>query len=173
MINNKNEIVEINGKKVIVINNVKYRSKYNIPWGNIEDDLKRMVGKTFIIDETCERVGIEADFPDEFCHSKDKIKLKGAYERAKANLSTVISEVIRISTQKIVIPDYHNKHGRKAKNGWHRYLLRFAIPSLELNENYNFFKADVLVRHTVNDNLYLYDIVRIKKETSGPLRAKS
>ena len=30
-----------------------------------------------------EKVFIGADFPDEFCHSQDKIQLKGANEKAK------------------------------------------------------------------------------------------
>lgn len=34
---------------------------------------------------------------------------------------------------------------------------------------YNVFKARILVRHAKDGKLYLYDILRIKKETSKPL----
>ena len=92
--------------------------------------------------ETCEKIYIGNDFPDEFCHSKDKIRLKGANEKAKA------------------------------KKGWYRYDTRFGIPVYDESgeiKRYNIFKARMLVRCDEKKNLYLYDIVQIKKETSTPL----
>ena len=35
--------------------------------------------------------------------------------------------------------------------------------------NYNIYKAVLIVRHSANNKLYLYDIMNIKKETSNPL----
>ena len=64
------------------------------------------------------------------------------------------------------------KHNADAKFGWYRYDTRFAIPVYDDNmelERYNVFKARMLVRHAQDGKLYLYDILRTKKETSKPL----
>ena len=50
-----------------------------------------------------------------------------------------------------------------------QYVTRFALPVYDENgdiERYNVFRAIVLVRHAEDDKLYLYDIMKIKKETS-------
>ena len=64
------------------------------------------------------------------------------------------------------------KHKRDAKNGWYRYDSRFALPVYgdkgEL-ERYNIFHASMLVRHSNDGKLYLYDVIDIKKETSNSL----
>ena len=60
----------------------------------------------------------------------------------------------------------------EAKFGWYRYDTRFAIPVYDdAGElvRYNVFKARILVRHAKDGKLYLYDILRTKKETSKPL----
>ena len=90
--------------------------------------------------ETSDMVYIGADFPDEFAHSKDTKELRGA--------------------------------NMYAKFGWYRYDTRFAIPVYDdAGElvRYNVFKARILVRHTKDGKLYLYDVLRTKKETSKPL----
>ena len=99
---------------------------------------------TYEILETCEKIYIGNDFPDEFCHSKDKIRLKGA-----------------------------NNEKAKAKKGWYRYDTRFGIPKYDENgelEGYHIYSAKMLVRRDEDGKLYLYDFVRTKKETSSPLR---
>ena len=40
-------------------------------------------------------------------------------------------------------------------------------------ERYNIFEARLLIRRDGNGKNYLYDIVRIKKETSKPLEQKA
>lgn len=65
------------------------------------------------------------------------------------------------------------KRKRNAKFGWYRYDTRFGIPVYNNDgevERYNIFKARIVARHDNNGKLYLYDIIRIKKETSGPLQ---
>ena len=42
-------------------------------------ELKEYIGKCYEIIETSEKVYISKDFPDEFCHSTDKTKLRGAF----------------------------------------------------------------------------------------------
>lgn len=36
-------------------------------------------------------------------------------------------------------------------------------------ERYNVFRMELLIRHSHDGKLYLYDVVNIKKETSNPL----
>lgn len=36
-------------------------------------------------------------------------------------------------------------------------------------ERYNVFRMELLIRHSHDGRLYLYDVVNIKKETSNPL----
>ncbi len=91
---------------------------------------------------------------------------------AKANSSSVIKEMIEIATNKTFAENYERKHNTDAKFGWYRYDTRFAIPVYDdAGElaRYNVFKARILVRHAKDGKLYLYDILRTKKETSKPL----
>lgn len=60
----------------------------------------------------------------------------------------------------------------KAKHGWYRYDTRFGIPVYDENGEllrYNIFSMRMLVRCDVDGKLYLYDFIRIKKETRSPL----
>ena len=118
-----------------------------------------------------ENVHITAHFLDEFTHSKYTKAIKGANEKAKANVITAIGELIQIADNKAEFPDYDRRHGNKAKNGWYRYDTRFGIPvysELGEIERYNIFRARMLVRCDENNKLFLYDVVQIKKETSTP-----
>ena len=160
------------GKKVVFINDIRFKSRRSINWDEIEQILRKYIGKYYEIAETAEKVFIGSDFPDEFAHSKYTKTIKGANEKAKANAITAIGELIQIADNKAVAPDYEGRHRNKAKNGWYRYDTRFGIPVYsELGEidRYNIFRARMLVRCDEKNKLYLYDIVQIKKETSTPL----
>lgn len=136
-------IQDENNKSIVLINDIRFKSRRNIDWNEIEEYLKEYIGNIYEILETCEKIYIGNDFPDEFCHSKDKIRLKGANEKAKA------------------------------KKGWYRYDTRFGIPKYDENgelEGYHIYSAKMLVRRDEDGKLYLYDFVRTKKETSSPLR---
>ena len=148
-------IQDENNKSIVLINDIRY------------------IGNTYEILETCEKIYIGNDFPDEFCHSKDKIRLKGANEKAKANMISAIEELIYIAADRTETEDYQGKHGAKAKKGWYRYDTRFGIPKYDENgelEGYHIYSAKMLVRRDEDGKLYLYDFVRTKKETSSPLR---
>ena len=98
--------------------------------------------------------------------------IRGANEKAKANAITAIGELISIADNKIEYPDYEGRHGNKAKNGWYRYDTRFGIPIYDESgeiERYNIFRARLLIRCNDKKQLFLYDIIQIKKETSTPL----
>ena len=76
---------------------------------------------------------------------------------------------MRLITRKNI---WKEKHSKDAKYGWYRYDTRFAIPVYNDEGNlcrYNIFGARILIRHDEDGKMYLYDILRIKKETSEPL----
>ena len=90
---------------------------------------------------------------------------------SKANIAQAVGDLIKIATNKRISPDYDNKHKSKARNGWYRYDVRFALPVYGVRdelERYNIFTARLVVRHDRDGKLYLYDILRTKKETSRP-----
>ena len=81
-------------------------------------------------------------------------------------------EMIEIATNKTFAENYAQKHNADAKFGRYRYDTRFAIPVYDdAGElaRYKVFKSRILVRHEKDGKLYLYDILRTKKETSKPL----
>ena len=155
-----------------MINDIRFKSRRGISWNEIETILKEYIGEYYEITSTSEKVFIGTDFPDEYAHSTDTKNLKGSNERAKANAISAIADLIRIADNKAEYPDYNGKHGRKAKNGWYRYDTRFGVPVYDEDGalvRYNIFKARMLVRCDDKNDLYLYDLVRIKKETCKPL----
>lgn len=165
-------IQDENGKSIVLINDIRYKSRRSIDWSEIEIYLKQYIGECYEILESSDKVFIGTDFPDEFAHSKDTKDVKGANEKAKANAVTAIANIIEIATDKAEFPDHNKKHGSKAKFGWYRYTTRFGIPVYNdegILESYNIFRARILVRRDADEKLYLYDIVTIKKETSRPL----
>lgn len=171
--NNKNVniIQDEQGKSIVIINDVRFKSRRNIAWDKVEEYLKEYIGKYYEIAETSEKIYIGSDFPDEFCHSTDKTRLKGANEKAKANITPAIGELIQIASNKAEFEDFNQKHKAKAKWGWYRYDTRFGIPVYDENsqlERYNIFSARMLVRCDADGKRYLYDFVRTKKETSSP-----
>jgi len=167
-------ICDEDGKNIVIINDIRYKSRRSIDWNEIEIYLKQYVGECFEILDTSEKVYIGTDFPDEYAHSKDTKTVKGVNEKAKANAITAIEDLIEIACDKTEFPNYKKKHGTKAKFGWYRYTTRFDIPVYNEDgvlERYNIFRARILVRRDQNGKLYLYDVVTIKKETSKPLES--
>lgn len=121
---------------------------------------------------TSEKIYIGTDFPDEFTGSKDTECLKGTLAKAKANVAQGIPEMIQIADNAAYSKNYEKKHCRDAKYGWYRYDSKFALPifdNIGNVERYNIFTARMLVRHSEDGKKYLYDVLRIKKETSTPL----
>lgn len=75
--------------------------------------------------------------------------------------------MIEISVGKHFRKNQEDKHKRDAKNGWYRYDSRFALPVYGNDgeiERYNIFHASMLIRHSNDGKMYLYDIVDIKKK---------
>ena len=169
---NVNIISDADGKKIVLINDIRFKGKKREEWDEVETYLREYVGKYYEIAETSEKIYIGKEFPDEFAHAKDKTMLKGPNAKAKANASQAVGELIEIATNKSEAPDYHSKHRNKARYGWYRYDTRLALPVYndagELTR-YNIYKMRMLVRHDKDGKMYLYDFLRTKKETSSPL----
>ncbi len=169
---NVNVITEYDGKKVVIISDVRFKGKTKEEWEEVEKYLKEYIGACYEIAETAEKIYIGKEFPDEFAHGKDKTILRGPNAKAKANASQAVSELIQIATNKSNAPDYQSKHKERAKNGWYRYDTRLGLPVYNTQgeiERYNIFKLRMLVRHDADGKLYLYDFLRTKKEMSSPL----
>ena len=165
-------IHDIDGKNIVVIHDIRFKGKRRIEWEEVEQYLKEYVGEFYEIAENSEKIYIGNDFPDEFTGSKDTKSLKGAWAKAKANVAQGIPEIIQIATNQSHAPNYEKKHEEDAKYGWYRYDSRFALPVYDECgdvERYNIFSVRMLVRHAKDRQKYLYDLLRIKKETSKPL----
>ena len=128
-----NVVEDLDGNKIVVIHDIRFKGRQAIEWSDVEKYLKQYVGEAHIIESTNDMVYIGVDLPEEYAHSNYTNTLKGS------------------------------KYGR------YSYVTRFALPVYGENgdiERYNVFRAIVLVRHAEDKRLYLYDIMKIKKETS-------
>lgn len=160
-------IARYNGKNTVLIVEIKYKSRRNIPWDKIEIDLKKYVGQKFHISETNEKVYVASDFPDEFCHSRDTVSLRGGYIKAKANAASVLEELIFNAVAKSEHPDYQKKHGVKAQFGWFWYKVYFGLPVCDRGGDifkYDIYSSRMLVRRDISGRCCLYDFVNLKKE---------
>ena len=162
-------IEDFNGKELVIINDVVFTGKRSIKWDDVEEYLKRFVGESYIISKYNDLIYIGSDLPDEYSHSEYTRILKGANAKAKANAVQGIPELIEIASGKQHKENFKPKHNKDAKYGWYKYESRFALPVLDENEEierYNVFHVAIIVRHSQDGKLYLYDIMNIKKETS-------
>ena len=165
-------ITDAEGNQIVVINDLRFKRSKKVDWNVVESYLKEYIGVCTEIFDTNDMIYIGSDFPDEYSHSKDTKVLRGPNEYAKANASVAIKELIQIASNKVFSENYKDKHNNKAKYGWYRYDTRFAIPKYDNDgelAGYNVFKGRIVIRHAKDGKLYLYDVLRIKKETSKPL----
>ena len=171
---NINIITDADGKKIVLINDIRFKGKKREDWKEVENYLKEYVGKFYEIAETSEKIFISSNFPDEYTSSESRIALKGAVAKAKANAVQGIPELVQIATNKNYSENKKEKHAKDAKLGWYRYDVRFALPVYDDKSGelcrYNIFFARMLVRHDADGKKYLYDLLAIKKETSSPLK---
>ena len=169
--NRKVSVVEdLDGKKIVFIHDIKFKGKRTVNWNEVETYLKQYVGEFYKIEDCNDIVYIGPDLPDEYTHSNYTKILKGANVKAKANAAQGIPELLEIATNKEFRENRKQKHNKDAKYGWYTYDSRFAIPVFSEDgeiERYNVFHVALLVRHAQNGKRYLYDIIKIKKETSN------
>ena len=163
---------DLDGKKMVVIHNIRFRGKRKIDWNDVEKYLKKYIDTFYEIADTHDLIYIGKDLPNEFSGSEDTARLKGALAKAKANAAQGVPELIEIAENKRYKDNLAAKHNINAKYGWYRYNSRFALPVYDESgevTKYNVFSVEMLIRHAADKKMYLYDIVNIKKETSTPL----
>lgn len=163
---------DANGKQIVVVNDIRFKGKRNINWNEVEQYLKQYVGELIEIAESKEIIYIGSDLPDEYSGSNYTARLKGALAKAKANAAQGLPEMIEIAQKGRFQKNLKKKHNKNAKYGWYRYDSRFATPIFDENNDilrYNMFHAELVIRHSEDGKLYLYDVINIKKETSTPL----
>lgn len=166
-------VEDVTGNEIVLIDNIRFKGKRKINWNEVEQYLKEYIGKSYVIIGTSEKIYIGKDFPDEYVGSQDSASLKGTLAKAKANAAQGVPQMIQIATNPSFSDNYEKKHIHDAKFGWKRYDSRFALPvydELGKVERYNIFTARILIRCAEDGKKYLYDIVRIKKETSTPFK---
>ena len=165
-----NVITDLDGNKIVVVNDIIFKGKRNVNWKDVEEYLKQYVGEFYEIADTKEIIYIGSDLPDEYANSNYTHCLKGASAKAKANAAQGLPEMIEIATGKQFEENRKEKHNKDAQYGWYRYESRVALPVFGENgevERYNVFHVLMLMRHAKDDKIYLYDIMEIKKEMSN------
>lgn len=165
-----NIIEDLDGNKIVIIHDIRFNGKRTVDWTDVENYLKQYVGEGYIIEDTEDMVYIGVDLPDEYTHSNYTKILKGTNAKAKANAAQGLPELIEIASEKEYEENRKEKHVKNAKYGWYSYVTRFALPVYGETgdiERYNIFRAIILVRYGKDDKLYLYDIMKIKKEMSN------
>lgn len=165
-------IKDVNERQIVFVNDICFKGKRNIDWNEVEQYLKQYVGEFVEIAESKQIVYIGSDLPDEYAGSNYTAKLRGALAKAKANAAQGLPEIVEIAQNRRFQENLESKHSSNAKYGWYRYDSRFAIPVFDESNDvlrYNVFHVELVIRHSENGKLYLYDIINIKKETSTPL----
>jgi hypothetical protein len=167
---NVNIITDADGKKLVLINDIRFKGKRHIDWNQVKQYLEGYVGDYYEIAENAEHIFIGSELPEEYAESESRKSLMGTNAKAKANAATAIPELIQIASTPTFEENHKEKQDKNAKFGWYRYDVRFALPIYEENilVRYNIFHARLLINHAENGRKYLYDILAIKKETSKP-----
>ena len=167
---NVNIITDADDKKLVLINDIRFKGKRQIDWEDVKQYLKGYVGDYYEIEENAERIFIGNELPEEYTESESRKSLMGTNAKAKANAATAIPELIQIASNPAYEENRKEKHSKDAMFGWYRYDVRFAFPVYEENilARYNIFHARLLINHAESGRKYLYDILAIKKETSKP-----
>ena len=125
---NVNIITNVDGKKIVLINDIRFKAKVRDDWKVIEEYLKEYIGEFYEIEEISEKIYISTNFPDEYTNSESRIALKGAVVNVKANAAQAIPELIRIATNPKHEVNRKEKHKTDTMFGWYRYDIRFALP---------------------------------------------
>ena len=95
---NVNIITDADGKKLVLINDIRFKGKRQIDWDNVKRYLEGYVGDYYEIEENAERIYIGNELPEEYTESESRKSLMGANAKAKANAATAIPELIQIAS---------------------------------------------------------------------------
>ena len=161
------------GKAIVVIPNVIFKNKQDIDWNAVEKYLEQRIKDVVLNIESQDVIYLGKKFSEEYTRSKDTRNARGARAKAKANAVQGIHEIVENATDRVYVTNKKKKHEKEAENGWYYYTARFAIPCYingRKTDMYNIYKGRLVVNHSFNGKLFLYDLVDIKKEASNPLK---
>lgn len=79
-------ITDPEGKKVVRINDIRFKGKNRDDWKLVEEYLKELVGKCYEIEECSDIIYIDSDFPDEFANSESRLALIGIKKETSSPL---------------------------------------------------------------------------------------
>ena len=156
----------VNRLKYIKIPEILFSGKRNLPWNEVEKYISKYTGTSITVVETGDIIQIGSHFASEYCGSLYTRKLHGTLEKAKANASLVITELLKNATNRRWVENKDEKHSNDAKGGWYRYDVFFSIPVNFAGEiSWNNYRGTIVAR--INDNgIYIHDLINIKKEDS-------
>ena len=67
---NVNIITDADGKKLVLINDIRFKGKRQINWDDVKQYLEGYVGDYYEIEENAERILLEANFPKNIRNQK-------------------------------------------------------------------------------------------------------
>ncbi len=94
---NVNIITDADGKKLVLINDIRFKGKRQIDWDDVKQYLEGYVGDYYEIAENAERIFIGSELPEEYTESESRKSLMSANAKAKANAVTAIPELLQIA----------------------------------------------------------------------------
>ncbi len=148
-----------------------FTGKQNIPWKDVEQYLKRYIGKEYVVDKYGDVIHVPGIFPSEYASSRYSQKLRGGLAKTKANAAQIIGLLIGEADNRRYVENKDDKHSKEASKGWYRYDVHFTVKVQSENEEtprWNKYKGTLVVR--INENgLFLHDLINIKKEARTPL----
>ncbi len=87
---NVNIITDTDGKKLVLIHDIRFKGKRQIDRDDVAQYLEGYVGDYYEIEENAECIYIGNELPDEYTESESRKRLMGANAKAKANAATGI-----------------------------------------------------------------------------------
>ena len=132
MTRNVSIVTDLEGRKIVLIHDVRFKGKKREDWESVEQYLKEYVGEFFEISETSEKIFISSSFPDEYAGSESRIALKGAVAKAKANAVQGIPELIQIASNREYSENVKKKHAKDAKLGWYMSVLLYLYTMIRM-----------------------------------------
>ncbi len=79
-------IKDLNGNKLVIINDIIFKGKRKIEWKDVKQYIRNYVGEFYSIADTEDVIYIGTDLPNEYAESEYMNSLKGAVAKAKAKL---------------------------------------------------------------------------------------
>ncbi len=72
---NVNIITDADSKKLVLINDIRFKDKRQIDWDDVKQYLERYVGNYYEIEENAERIYIGSELPEEYTESESRKSL--------------------------------------------------------------------------------------------------